>query len=76
MNVWFWWRFHVRYAWQDRRGHDDGDTTLEYMKDTFAFPILQAIETNMESYGWNRVGVEDSPDVLLTPAGIKFTTYL
>lgn len=54
---------------------DDGDTTLEYMKDTFAFPILQAIETNMESYGWSRVGVEDSPDLLLTPAGIKSTTY-
>src|SRR5262245_1536843 len=34
---------------------EDGDTTYEYMKDTFADPILNAIQTNMENYGWTRV---------------------
>lgn len=54
---------------------DDGDTTYVYMKDVFATPILAAIESNMDSYGWTRVDVDDDPDVLLTPSAIKSTTY-
>lgn len=54
---------------------DEGDTIYEYMADVFASPILQAIETNMENFGWTRVAVDNDPDVLLTPAGISSTTY-
>lgn len=54
---------------------DDGDTAYVYMKEIFATPILAAIESNMESYGWSRVGVHQNPDVILTPAGIESTTF-
>jgi hypothetical protein len=54
---------------------DRGDTTYVYMKDVFATPILQAIDANMESNGWTRVLISQTPDVLITPAAIKSTTY-
>jgi len=54
---------------------EDGDTTVEYMKEVFATPILQTIEDNMEAYGWTRVDVDDDPDLLLTPAGLTSTTF-
>ena len=54
---------------------DRGDTTYIYMKDAFAAPILQAIEDNMTANGWNRVDLVDEPDVVITPAAIKSTTY-
>jgi predicted small lipoprotein YifL len=54
---------------------DRGDTTYEYMKPAFATPILQSIETNMESRGFTRVDVSADPDLLLTPAGLSSTTY-
>jgi hypothetical protein len=54
---------------------DHGDTTYEYMKPAFADPILDAIQSNMESYGWSRVDIEDNPGVILTPAGLTSTTY-
>ena len=54
---------------------DDGDTTYEYMKPAFADPILDAIEANMSAYGYERVDVDDNPDLLLTPAGLSSTTY-
>lgn len=54
---------------------DNGDTTYVYMKDAFAKPIFDAIDTNMESKGWDKVEISENPDVLLTPAAIKSTTY-
>ncbi len=54
----------------------DGDTTYVYMKDAFATPIFQAIDANMQTkYGWTKVDISASPDLLLTPAAIKSTTY-
>ena len=54
---------------------DRGDTTYQYMPAAFATPILQAIQTNMQSRGYSRVDVSADPDLLLTPAGISSTTY-
>jgi hypothetical protein len=54
---------------------EDGDTTYIYMKDVFADPILAAIEDNFEKMGWERVTLAQQPDVVVTPAGIKSTTY-
>jgi len=54
---------------------DKGDTTYVYMKDIFAKDILDAIEENMTDKGWDRVELEDAPDLILTPAAIKSTTY-
>ncbi|AWW32050.1 DUF4136 domain-containing protein [Echinicola strongylocentroti] len=54
---------------------DDGDTTYVYMDAKFANPILSEIEQNMESYGWTRVGVEETADMLLMPAGTSTTNY-
>ncbi len=54
---------------------DEGDTTYEYMADKFATPILETIQGNMEELGYNRVDVDEDPDLLLTPAGFTSTTY-
>ncbi len=54
---------------------DDGDTSFVYMREIFADDILASIEDNMESLGWDRVGIDENPDVLLTPAAIESTTY-
>ncbi|MBN7812516.1 DUF4136 domain-containing protein [Algoriphagus sp. H41] len=54
---------------------ENGDTSYVYMRDIYATPILQAIDQNMSNYGWTKVAVNANPDVLLTPAAIKNTTY-
>ena len=54
---------------------EDGDTTYIYMKDVFADQILAAIDDNMQSRGWEKVEIFDQPDVVVTPAGLKSTTY-
>ncbi len=54
---------------------EDGDTTFVYMKDIYATPILQSIESNMSNYGWTKVAISASPDVLVTPAAMKSTTF-
>lgn len=54
---------------------DNGDTSYVYMKDIYATPILQSIESNMSNYGWTKVAINASPDVLLTPAAMKNTTF-
>jgi len=53
----------------------DMDEGPVYMKQIFADTLLAQIEENMEALGWTRVDIEDTPDVLLTPAGISSTTY-
>jgi len=52
-----------------------GDTTLTYMKQADANRILDAINANMQNYGWTQVDISADPDVLLTPAGMSNTSY-
>lgn len=52
-----------------------GDWVPEYMPDAFADPILAHIAANMTTMGWTRVDISQTPDVVLTPAAIKSTTY-
>jgi hypothetical protein len=54
---------------------EDGDTTFVYMKDTFANQILAVIDDNLQSRGWTKVDISEQPDMLVTPAGMKSTTY-
>ncbi|MEJ1238413.1 DUF4136 domain-containing protein [Chryseolinea sp. T2] len=54
---------------------DDGDTTYEFMADKFAAPIFDKIEENMTALGYDRVDLDASPDLYLTPAAIKSTNY-
>jgi hypothetical protein len=54
---------------------EDGDTTIEYMNSIYAAPILEAMQRNMENYGWTLVPVSANPDMLLMPAGLSTTTY-
>lgn len=54
---------------------DDGDTTYEYMPDKFAKPIFDKIIENMTALGYDQVDIDESPDLLLTPAAISSTTY-
>lgn len=51
------------------------DTIIEYMDALSASTILQAIERNMQAYGWTRVNIGTKPDLLLMPAGLSSTTY-
>lgn len=54
---------------------NDGDTVYEYMNDIYAQPLLNAIDGNMTNLGWTKVDVNSNPDIVLTPAAIKSTTY-
>ena len=54
---------------------DRGDTIYEYMKPSFATPIFAAIDDNMEALGYERVGIDDDPELILTPAGLSSTTF-
>lgn len=53
---------------------DNGDTTYIYMKDVYAKPILQSIESNLSNYGWTKVNISQKPDMVVTPAATKNTT--
>jgi len=52
-----------------------GDTTIEYMKDVYAQPILQRIDDNMTAKGWTKVDISQGPDIILTPAGLSSTYF-
>lgn len=52
-----------------------GDTVYEYMKDIYATPILQRIDANMASRGFQKVDVSANPDLLMMPAALSSTTY-
>jgi hypothetical protein len=54
---------------------EEGDTSFIYMKDVYATPILQTIDANMSSYGWTKVAISANPDLLVTPAAMKSTTF-
>jgi hypothetical protein len=45
-----------------------------YIPDAAAKLILDRIDMNMTSYGWQKVDVSASPDLLLTPASWETTT--
>lgn len=46
----------------------------EFIPDATAAVILAQIDQNMTQLGWQKVGVEESPDLLLTPAAWETTT--
>jgi hypothetical protein len=52
-----------------------GDTTFNFMDQTFADQILAQIDNNMQAYGWNKTDIANDPDMLLMPAGTSSTTY-
>lgn len=54
---------------------DNGDTNYVYMKDIYADQILQRIDDNMASRGYQKVDVSANPDLLLMPAAMKSTTF-
>ena len=45
-----------------------------YVKATYADPILAKIKQEMKDYGWTEVTVSDSPDVVLSPAAMEYTS--
>lgn len=51
----------------------EGDE-VEYIPDATAALILARIEENMEALGWQKVGVDENPDLLLAPASWETTT--
>ena len=68
------------YALPDRIVKITGDVLEgeepEFIPDATATLILAQIEKNMTSLGWQKVEVEEDPDVLLTPAAWETTTIL
>lgn len=68
------------YALPDRIVKITGDLKEgeepEFIPDAIAALILTQIEQNMTKLGWQKVEVNDSPDVLLTPAAWETTTIL
>jgi hypothetical protein len=53
---------------------DDGD--LEFMPDVTAGLILTQIDENMSNLGWEKVGIDENPDVLITAASWESTTIV
>jgi uncharacterized protein DUF4136 len=46
----------------------------EFIPDATAALILAQIDKNMEDLGWDKVDIDDDPDVLLVPASMETTT--
>ena len=46
----------------------------EFIPDATAALTLAKIDGNMQSLGWNRVEIDEDPDLLLTPASLETTT--
>lgn len=51
----------------------DGDDP-EFIPDATAALILSQIDKNMENLGWDKVDIDDDPDLLLAPASMETTT--
>lgn len=66
------------YAMPDKIVKITGNVTEgeepEFIPNTAATAILGMIEDNMQTLGWQRVEIDDNPDVLLTPAAWETTT--
>lgn len=54
----------------------NGDTTFVFMNDKYAIPILEAIDRNMEDFGWDKVNINQNPDMVLTPGAKRNTTVM
>jgi hypothetical protein len=46
-----------------------------YVKDTYAVPMLNQINKNMADFGWTKVAKGANPDVVLNPVAYELTTY-
>lgn len=68
------------YALPERIVKITGDITEgedpEFIPDATAALILNQIESNMNDLGWQKVDIEDDPDVLITPAAWETTTIV
>jgi hypothetical protein len=68
------------YARPDRIVKITGDVVEgdepEFIPDVTATLILDQIDKNMTDLGWQKVAVDDDPDILLTPAAWETTTIL
>ncbi len=66
------------YARPDRIVKITGDVEEgedpEFIPDAVASLILATIDDNMASLGWQRVDIDEDPDLLLTPASWETTT--
>ncbi len=66
------------YAMPDRIVKITGNITEgdepEFIPDISANAILDMIESNMSDLGWQRVGIDENPDMLLAPAAWETTT--
>lgn len=65
------------YAMPDRivkiTGNIEEGEDPEFIPDATATAILQMIEINMTDLGWQRVGVDEDPDLLLAPGAWETT---
>lgn len=52
---------------------DGGDPN--FVKDTYAVPMLNQINKNMTDNGWTKVATDANPDVVLAPVAYEMTTY-
>jgi hypothetical protein len=53
----------------------EGDAPV-FIPDATAALITTEIANNMQSYGWQRVSVSNSPDLILTPSSLENTTII
>jgi predicted small lipoprotein YifL len=53
----------------------DGDDP-EFIPDATATLLLARIDQNMSELGWEKVGIDENPNVLLTPASWESTTIV
>ena len=54
----------------------DGNNEPDYVTQTYADMILNAIRDNMLSYGWSEVDESASPDVIILPAAMEVTNLV
>jgi len=54
----------------------NGQFPIEYISDSYGFPILAEIDANMQKLGWTKVAVDNNPDVQLLPAAWESTTII
>jgi hypothetical protein len=48
----------------------------EFVDPTYAGPILNQIQKNLDQAGWTRILAEDNPDVLIAPAALQSTVVV
>lgn len=67
------------YAIPDKIMKIDDDLLMgegpNFVKDTYAKPMLDQINKKMAEYGWTKVATTANPDVNLAPVAYELTTY-